>query len=192
MDQETHNNLNGFENTSGPSTTSSPTLHNLMELITAQNDVLCQLFQGQQTIQQLLQQHQHQSSGYPIYQPQVARYQKPHEEIKEEKDIYTDSLLPPSQLPMKLKKMKAQNPKRSLVSIDLTGWKITCTEFIPHRQHQAVKTPNLDIVFRARILSSTKEEMNQDGDSTHENDSVGIPVMMPLNNLSQLWQNRQN
>ena len=88
--------------------------------------------------------------------------------------------------------MKAQNPKRSLVSIDLTGWKITCIEFIPRRRHQTIKTPDLDTVFKARILSSTKEEMNQDGDSTHENDSVGIPVMMPLNNLSQLWQNRQN
>jgi len=47
MDQEAHNNLEGFENTSGPSTTSSPTLHKLMELIAAQNDVLRQLFQGQ-------------------------------------------------------------------------------------------------------------------------------------------------
>ena len=47
MDQDTHNNLEGFENTSGPSTTSSPTLHNLVELIAAQNDVLRQLFHGQ-------------------------------------------------------------------------------------------------------------------------------------------------
>ena len=56
MDQETHNNLEGFENASGPSTTSSPTLHNLVELIATQNDLLRQLFQVQQTIQQLLQQ----------------------------------------------------------------------------------------------------------------------------------------
>ena len=192
MDQETHNNLEGFENISGPSTTPSPIMDNLVELIATQNVLLHQLFQGQQTIQQSLQKQQLQSSGYPIHQLQVTNYQEPNKETNEEKDIYSDSLLPPPQLPMKLKKMKAQNPKRSLVSIDLTGWKITCTEFIPHRQHQAVKTPDLDIVFRARILSSTKEEMNQDGDSTHENDSVGIPVMMPLNNLSQLWQNRQN
>ena len=59
MDQETHNNLEGFENVSGPSTTPSPTLHNLVELIATQNDLLRQLFQGQQTIQQLLQQQQH-------------------------------------------------------------------------------------------------------------------------------------
>ena len=56
MDQETHNNLEGFENASGPSTTPSPTLHNLVELIATQNDLLRQLFQVQQTIQQLLQQ----------------------------------------------------------------------------------------------------------------------------------------
>ena len=121
MDQETHNNLEGFENASDPSTTSSPILHNLVELMATQNDVLRQHLQGQQTIQQLLQQQQHQSSGCPIHQPQVANYQEPHEETKEEKDIYSDSLLPPPQLPMKLKKMKARNPKHSLAPIDLTG-----------------------------------------------------------------------
>ena len=182
MDQETHKNLEGFENISGPSTTPSPIMGNLVELIATQNNLLRQLSQGQQTIQQLLQQQQHQLSGCPIHQSQVANYQEPNEEIKEEKDIYSDSLLPPPQLPMKLKKMKTRNPKRSLASIDLTGWEITCTEFIPRRRHQTIKTPNLDTVLKARILSSTKEEMNQDGDSTHENDSVGIPIMMPLNN----------
>jgi len=44
MDQETHNNLEGFENASGPSTTPSPTLHNLVELIATQHDLLRQLF----------------------------------------------------------------------------------------------------------------------------------------------------
>jgi len=67
MDQETNNNLEGFENASEPSTTSSPTLHNLVKLMATQNDVLCQLLQGQQTIQQLLQQQQHQLREYPIY-----------------------------------------------------------------------------------------------------------------------------
>ena len=104
MDQETHNNLEGFENVSGPSTTPSSTLDNLVELITTQNDLFHQVFQGQQTIQQSLQQQQHQLSGCPIQQPQIANYQEPNEETKEEKDIYSDSLLPPSQLPMKLKK----------------------------------------------------------------------------------------
>ena len=46
MDQETYNNLEGFENASEPSTTSSPTLHNLMKLMATQNDVLRQLLQG--------------------------------------------------------------------------------------------------------------------------------------------------
>ena len=74
MDQETHNNLEGFENISGPSTTSSPTLDNLVELISTQNDLLHQLFQGQPIIQQLLQQQQQQrqSCGCPIHQPQFA------------------------------------------------------------------------------------------------------------------------
>ena len=121
MDQETHNSLEGFENISGPFTTSSPTLDNLVELIATQDDLLRQLFQGQQTIQQLLQQLQHQSCGFPIYQFQVANYQEPNEETKEEKDIYSDSLLPSSQLPMKLEEMKDRNPKYSLDLIDLTG-----------------------------------------------------------------------
>ena len=119
---------------------------------------------------------------YPIYQPQVVNYQEPNEETNEEKDIYSDSLLPPSQLSMKLKKMKAQNPKRSLAPIDLTGWEITCTEFIPRRRYQAVKTPDLDTAFRARTLSSIKEKMDQDGNSTHEDDSVCMPGMLSLDN----------
>ena len=121
MDQETHNNLEGFENINGSSTTTSPTLDNLVGLIATQNDLLRQLFQGQQTIPQLLQQQQHQLSGYPIHQPQIANYQEPNEETKEEKDIYLDSLLPPSQLLMKLEEMKDRNPKYSLDLIDLTG-----------------------------------------------------------------------
>ena len=43
MDQEIHNNLEGFENISGLSTTPD----NLVELIATQNDLLRQLLQGQ-------------------------------------------------------------------------------------------------------------------------------------------------
>jgi len=182
MDEETHNNLEGFENDSGSSTTSSPTLHNLVELIATQNVLLRQLFQGQQTIQQSLQKQQLQSSGYPIHQLQVTNYQEPNKETNEEKDIYSDSLLPPSQLPMKPSEMKTRNSKCSLDPIDLTGWEISCAEFIPHHQHQAVKTPDLDTVFRARTLSSIKEKMDQDRYPTHEDDSAGMPVMLPLDN----------
>ena len=153
-----------------------------MGLIATQNDLLRQLFQGQQTIPQLLQQQQHQLSGYPIHQPQIANYQEPNEETKEEKDIYLDSLLPPSQLLMKLEEMKARNPKYSLDPIDLIGWEITCTEFIPCRRHQHVKTSNSDIVFRARTLLSIKEKMDQEGNFTYENDSLGMPIMLPLEN----------
>ena len=71
---------------------------------------------------------------------------------------------------MKLKEMKARNPKHNLDPIDLTGWEITCTEFIPRRRHQAIKTPDPDTDFRARAISSIKE-LDQDGNSTHDNDS---------------------
>jgi len=182
MDQETHNSLEGFGNASQSSTPSSPTLHNLVELIATQNILLCQLFQGQQTIQQLLQQQQHQLREYPIYQPQVVNYQEPNEETNEEKDIYSDSLLPPSQLPMKPREMETRNSNRSLDPIDLAGWEITCMEFLPRHQHQAVKTPDLDTVFRARTLFSIKEKMDQDRYPTHEYDSAGMPVMLPLDN----------
>ena len=173
MDQETNNNLEGFENASEPSTTSSPTLHNLVKLMAIQNDVLRQLLQGQQTIQQLLQKQQHELREYPIYQPQVVNYQEPNEETNEEKDIYSESLLPPSQLLMKPREMETRNSKCSLDPIDLTGWEISCAEFIPRRQHQTIKTPNLDTVFRARTLSSIKEKKDQDRYPTHEDDSAG-------------------
>ena len=55
-------------------------------------------------------------------------------------------------------------------------------EFIPRRQHQAVKTPDLDTAFRARTLSSIKEKMDQDPYPTHEDDSAGMLVMLPLDN----------
>ena len=182
MDQETNNNLEGFENASEPSTTSSPTLHNLVKLMATQNDVLRQLLQGQQTIQQLLQQQQHQLREYPIYQPQVVNYQEPNEETNEENDIYSDSLLLPSQLPMKPREVETRNSKCSLDPIDLTGWEISCAEFIPRRQHQTVKTLDLDTVFRARTLPSIKEKMDQKGNFTYKNDSVGMPIMLPLEN----------
>ena len=182
MYQETYNNLEGFENASEPSTTSSPTLHNLVKLMATQNDVLRQLLQGQQTIQQLLPQQQHQLRGYPIYQPQVVNYQELNEETNEEKDIYSDSLLPPSQLPMKPREMETRNSKCSLDPIDLTRWEISCADFIPHHQHQAVKTPDLDTVFRARTLSSIMEESDQDGNSTRKDDLVGMPVKLLLDN----------
>jgi len=182
MDHGTHLNLEGLESASELSTTPPSLLHNLVELIATQNELLCRLVQGQQEIQQLLQQQQYQSSGCPIHQPQVADYQGPNEETNEEKDIYSDSLLPSSQLPMKLTEVKARNPKRSLDPIDLTGWKITCTEFIPRRRHQTVKTSNNDTVFRVRPLSPIEEKIDQEGNSTPENSSVGMLVMLPLDN----------
>jgi len=181
MDHGTHLNLEGLESASELSTTPPSLLHNLVESIATQNELLCRLVQGQQEIQQLLQQQQYQSSGCPIHQPQVADYQGPNEETNEEKDIYSDSLLPSSQLPMKLTEVKARNPKRSLDPIDLTGWEITCTEFVPHHRHQTVKTSDMG----ARTLSPIEEKIDQGGNTTPENSSLGMPIMLPLD-INQL------
>ena len=78
--------------------------------------------------------------------------------------------------------METRNSKHSLDPINLTGWEISCTEFIPRRQHQAIKTSDLDTVFRARTLSSIKEKIDQDRYPTHEDDLAGMPVMLPLDN----------
>ena len=80
MDQETYNNLEGFENASGPSTTPSPNTAQPSGTNSYPKRFAPQLFQGQQTTQQSLQQQQHQSSGYLIHQPQVVNYQEPNEE----------------------------------------------------------------------------------------------------------------
>ena len=78
--------------------------------------------------------------------------------------------------------MKVRNPKHSLDPIDLTGWEITCAEFIPRRQHQAVKTPDHDTVFRSRTLFPIKKKMDQDGNPTQEHDSVCMLVILSLEN----------
>jgi hypothetical protein len=50
----------------------------------------------------------------------------------------SDSLLPPSKLPMNLTKEegKSQNRKRAFPEIDLSEWEITCKEFCPRRGKQ--------------------------------------------------------
>jgi hypothetical protein len=45
-----------------------------------------------------------------------------------------DSLMPPSQLPMDLRKegRRSKSHKRDLPKIDSNGWDITCTDFLSH------------------------------------------------------------
>jgi hypothetical protein len=51
----------------------------------------------------------------------------------------SDSLLPPSKLPMDLTKEegKSQNRKRAFPEMDLSEWEITCKEFCPRRGKQS-------------------------------------------------------
>jgi hypothetical protein len=51
----------------------------------------------------------------------------------------SDSLLPPSKLPMNLIKEegRSQNRKRAFPKMELSEWEITCKEFCPHKGKQS-------------------------------------------------------
>ena len=118
-----------------------PLLSNLVELVATQTKLLQQLAQRQQEIYQLLQQQHQLGEGYDVPQPLVAEYQELNEEIKETRDVYLDSLTPPSRPPMELKARQAKRRtlKHDPSDIDLTGWEITCTDFIPLRGSGKIK-----------------------------------------------------
>jgi len=106
------------------------------ELLATQNELLRQLLQGQLAIGQFLQQQYFQLEGHNVRKPQIVGLQELDEKTQEIRDVYTDSLMPPSQLPMKLKddQVKSSTLKHGPSDIDLTGWEITCTEFVPRRR----------------------------------------------------------
>ena len=100
-----------------------PLLSNLAELVATQTKLLQQLAQRQQEIYQLLQQQHQLGEGYDVPQPLVAEYQELNEEIKETRDVYLNSLAPPSRPPMELKARQAKRRtlKHDPSDIDLTG-----------------------------------------------------------------------
>ena len=159
-----------------------PLLSNLAELVAAQTELLQQLAQRQQEIYQLLQQQHQLGDGYNVPQPRVAAYQGLNEEMKETRDVYLDSLTPPSRPPMKLKahQAKSRTLKYGPSDIDLTGWEITCTEFVPRGRGQTSNTINANTVLRARTRSPVREMMNPGRCTTTTKDSVGVPVIAPL------------
>ena len=126
-----------------------PLLSNLVELVATQTKLLQQLAQRQQEIYQLIQQQHQLGDGYNVPQPLVAEYQELNEEIKETRDVYLDSLTPPSRPLMKLKahQAKRRTLKHGPSDIDLTGWEITCTEFIPRGRRQTSNTINANTVL---------------------------------------------
>ena len=92
-------------------------------------------------------------------------YTNPRPEInwkqEETQDVYSDSLLPPSQLPIELKDphVECLALKNSGYDIDLRGWEITCTEFLPRGRRQASSTTDVDPTTRARTRSPVRGSM---------------------------------
>ena len=120
MVRATHSTLDNF-GASGSG--SQPPPPGLEELLATQNELLRQLVQGQQAISHFLQQQHFQLDGHKVHQSPVADYQELNEKTQEINDVYSDSLVPPSQLLMKLKddQVKCLTPKHGSSNIDLTG-----------------------------------------------------------------------
>ena len=91
-----------------------------------QTVLLRQLVQGQVAIGQFLLQQHFQPEEHNVHQPQVVGYQELNEEITETKDVVSDSLMPPSRLPMKLKdcQLTCRTLKHGPSDIDLADGKL--------------------------------------------------------------------
>ena len=76
-------------------------------------------------------------------------------------NIYLDSLMPPSQLPMELQdhQEECQTLKHGTCDIDLSGWEITCTDFLPRGRRQARCTTDTDTIMRTRTCSPVRESL---------------------------------
>ena len=155
---------------------------NLAEFMDVQTVLLRQLVQGQVAIGQFLLQQHFQPEEHNVHQPQVVGYQELNEEITETKDVVSDSLMPPSRLPMKLKdhQLTCRTLKHGPSDIDLAGWEITCTKFVPRDRGQTSKTINANTVLRARTRSPVWEPMNPGRCTTPTKGLVGVPVIAPL------------
>jgi hypothetical protein len=92
-------------------------------------------------------------------------YAKPRPEIngkqEETQNVYSDFLMPPSQLPLELKdpQVECMTLKDSGYDIDLSGWEITCTEFLPRGRRQANSTTDVDPTITARTRSPVRGSM---------------------------------
>ena len=135
-------------------------------------------------IYQFLQQQHHQCARHDDHQPQNSNCQELNEEITETKDVFSDSLMPPSRLPMKLKdhQLTCRTLKHGPSDIDLAGWEITCTEFVPRGRRQTSNTINANTVLRARTRSPVQETMDLARCTKPKKGSVGVPASTSLVN----------
>jgi hypothetical protein len=92
--------------------------------------------------------------------------------------------MPLKQLPMVLKDPQVKCPtlKHDTCDIDLSGWEITCTEFIPRGRRQTSNTTNANIVIRARTRSPVREKMDHAKCTTPKKSSIGMLVRTSLGN----------
>jgi len=185
MDPGIHDTPEGLESASGSGQpTPPPPPRNLAEFMDVQTVLLRQLVQGQLAIGQFLLQQHFQPDGHNVHQPQVVGYQELNEEITETKDVVSDSLMPPSRLPMKLKdhQLTCRTLKHGPSDIDLAGWEITCTEFVPRGRRRTSNTINTNTVLRARTRSPVRETMDLARCTTPKKGSVGVPASTSLVN----------
>jgi hypothetical protein len=146
--------------------------------------LLHQLVQGQQAFHQFLLQQHHQRGGRNFHQPQVVGYQELNEEIKETRDVYSDSLMPLSWLLMDLKdpQVKCRTLKHDTCDVDLSGWEITCMEFIPRGRRKTSSTNNANTVIRGKTRSPIREKMDHARCTTPKKSSVGTLVRTSFGN----------
>ena len=154
MDPGIHDTPEGLGSASGSEQpTPPPPPCNLAEFMDVQTVLLRQLIQGQVAIGQFLLQQHFQPDEHNVHQPQVVGYQELNQEITETKDVFSDSLMPPSRLPMKLKdhQLTCRTLKHGPSDIDLAGWEITCTEFVPCGRRQTSNSINANTILRATM-----------------------------------------
>ena len=124
---------------------------------------------------------------YTDPRPEMTRKQ---EEVQ---DVYSDSLLSPSQLPMELKDphVECLALKNSGYYIDLRGWEITCTEFLPRGRRQASSTTDVDPNIRARTRSPVRGSMRSKKKcrcTSVANTAILSEIAVhPLGRIHQIW-----
>ena len=72
------------------------------------------------------------------------------------------------------------DPEHGSSNMDLTGWEITCTKFVPRGKRQTRNAIAANTVLRARTRSPVRETMDPARCTIPENGSVDMPVMTSL------------
>jgi hypothetical protein len=92
--------------------------------------------------------------------------------------------MPLARLSMELKdpQVKYQTLMHDTCDVDLSGWEITCMEFISRGRRQISSTTNANTVIRARTRLPVWEKMDHARCTTPKKSSIGMPIMTSLGN----------